>query len=152
MMGDPEGTGVAFELSEKIRQYRHEIVKIMGFEHIHELGLVTDSVYGSKEYVMEQAGVSESALKRLPIEGEHYGARIDYAPDAADALQKGWEYHNFHHTVLIADITLLNKIISEVRRIGGCISIMSLTARPASLSFLTEFIPYILILPSSDAA
>ncbi len=114
MMGNPEGNGKAFELSEKIREYRGEIVKIMGFEHIHELGLVTDSIYGTKDYVMEQTGFSESALKRLPVEGELYGARIDYAPEAADALQKGWEYNNFHHTVLIADVTLLNKIISEI--------------------------------------
>ncbi len=114
MMGDPEGNGKAFELSEKIREYRHEIVKAMGFEHIHELGLITDSIYGSRDYVLQQSGVSESSLKKLPVEGEYYGARIDYAPEASDALQKGWEYHNFHHTVLIADITLLNKIISEV--------------------------------------
>ena len=115
MMGDPEGNGKAFELSEKIRQYRNVVVKAIGFDHIHELGLITDSIYGTKDYVMEQAGVSEKALKRLPIEGEYYGVRVDYAPDAADALQKSWEYHNFHHTVLIADVTLLNKIISEVQ-------------------------------------
>ena len=115
MMGDPEGNGKAFELSEKIRQYRNVVVKAIGFDHIHELGLITDSIYGTKDYVMEQTGVSEKALKRLPIEGEYYGVRVDYAPDAADALQKSWEYHNFHHTVLIADVTLLNKIISEVQ-------------------------------------
>ncbi len=114
MMGNPEGNGVAFELSEKIRQYRAEIVGIMGVDHIHELGLITDSIYGSKDYVMQQTGYKENQLRRLPLEGEHYGARIDYAPDAADALQKGWEYRNFHHTVLIADVTLLNKIISEI--------------------------------------
>jgi gliding motility-associated protein GldM len=90
MMGDPEGNGKAFELSEKIREYRREVVKVMGVEHIHELGLITDSIY-----------TPEPSL-------------IDYAPEASDALQKSWEYHNFHHTVLIADITLLNKIISEV--------------------------------------
>ena len=90
MMGNPEGNGKAFELSEKIREYRREIVKIMGVEHIHELGLITDSIY-------------------TPVP-----ARIDYAPEASDELQKGWEYRNFHHTVLIADVTLLNKIISEV--------------------------------------
>lgn len=114
MMGDPEGNGVAFELSEKIREYRGEIVRIMGVEHIHELGLITDSIYGSREYVLSQPGVTESNMRKLPLEGEHYGARIDYAPEAGDALQKGWEYRNFHHTVLIADVTLLNKLISEV--------------------------------------
>ena len=114
MMGNPEGNGRAFELSEKIRQYRYEIVKVMGMDHIHELGLVTDSIYGTKDFVMEQAGVSENNLKKLLPNEEYYGARIDYAPEAEDALSKGWEYRNFHHTVLIADVTLLNKIISEI--------------------------------------
>ena len=114
MMGDPEGEGAAFDLSGKIREYRGFIVDIMGAEHIHELGLITDSVYGSREYVLEQHGVSESSMRKLPLDGEIYGARIDYAPEANDDIQKSWEYHNFHHTVLIADITLLNKIISEI--------------------------------------
>ena len=114
MMGNPEGNGRAFELSEKIREYRHEVVKALGFEHIHEIGLITDSVYGPRDYVLQQQGVSESSMRKLPVEGEYYGARIDYAPEAADQLSKGWEYRNFHHTVLIADITLLNKIISEI--------------------------------------
>lgn len=87
MMGNPEGTGRAFELSEKIKEYRREVLKAMGEENSDQIGLVTDSINGT---------------------------RIDYAPEAADALQKGWEYHNFHHTVLIADITLLNKLLSEI--------------------------------------
>ncbi|MBP5797702.1 MAG: hypothetical protein J6W26_05470 [Bacteroidales bacterium] len=117
MMGDPEGPGnggKAYELSEKIREYRGEIVGIMGPEHIHELGLITDSIYGSKDYVMQQTGHSESSLKKLPLEGEYYGAKISYYPGVTDPVQDSWEYRNFHHTVLIADVTLLNKIISEV--------------------------------------
>ena len=115
MMGDPEGNGKAFELSKKIRRFRNEVVKAMGPEHIHEIGMITDSVFGSKAYVMEQTGANESQLKKLPYEVEVYGARMDYAPTAMDAIQKGWEYRNFHHTVLIADVTLLNKIISEAQ-------------------------------------
>ena len=117
MMGDPEGPGnggKAYDLSERIREYRGEIVNIMGAEHIHELGLITDSIYGTKDYVMEQAGVSESSLKKLPLAGEYYGAKISYYPGVTDPIQDSWEYRNFHHTVLIADVTLLNKIISEV--------------------------------------
>ena len=117
MMGDPEGPGnggKAYDLSEKIREYRGYIVGIMGAEHIHELGLITDSIYGTKEYVMQQAGVGESSLKKLPLEGDYYGAKISYYPGVTDPVQDSWEYRNFHHTVLIADITLLNKIISEV--------------------------------------
>ena len=115
MMGNPEGNGVAFELSQKIKRFRNEVVKAMGPEHIHEIGLVTDSVFGSKEFVMEQTGLAESALKKLPYEGNYYAAKMDYDPTSNDAIQKGWEYHNFHHTVLVADVTLLNKIISEAQ-------------------------------------
>ena len=117
MMGDPEGPGnggKAYELSEKIREYRGEIVNIMGAEHIHELGLITDSIYGPKDYVMQQTGFSESQLKKLPLEGDYYSAKVSYYPGVTDPVQDSWEYRNFHHTVLIADITLLNKIISEV--------------------------------------
>ena len=114
MMGDPEGSGRAFELSEKIREYRNEIVNIMGFEHIHELGLITDSIYGPKDYVLGQSGVSESSMRKLPVDGEYYGAKLSYYPGVTDPVQDSWEYRNFHHTVLIADVTLLNKIISEV--------------------------------------
>ena len=116
LMGDPEGPGNggrAYELSEKIREYRAEIVRIMGPEHIHELGLITDSIYGTKNYLLD-AGYSESSLKKLPLEGEYYGAKISYYPGITDPVQDSWEYRNFHHTVLIADVTLLNKILSEV--------------------------------------
>ena len=118
MMGNPEGPnsgGKAYELSEKMRRFRNEVVKAMGPEHMHEIGLVTDSVFGSKEYVMEQTGASESSLTKLPFEGNYYAAKMDYDPSSNDAIQKGWEYHNFHHTVLVADVTLLNKIISEAQ-------------------------------------
>ncbi len=116
MMGDPEGPGnggKAYELSEKIREYRRLIVATMGIDHIHELGLITDSIYGSREYVLG-SGVSESSLVKLPMEGDHYAAKISYYPGVTDPVQDSWEYRNFHHTVLIADVTLLNKIISEI--------------------------------------
>ncbi|MBO7083194.1 MAG: hypothetical protein J6W30_05055 [Bacteroidales bacterium] len=116
MMGDPEGPGnggKAYDLSEKIREYRREIVSIMGMEHIHELGLITDSIYGSRDYVMSQ-GIGESSMKKLSNEGDLYAGKVSYYPGITDPVQDSWEYRNFHHTVLIADITLLNKIISEV--------------------------------------
>ena len=115
MMGNPEGTGVAFELSQKIKKFRAEVVKAMGPEHSHEIGLITDSIYGPKKFVMEQTGLAESALKKLPVEGDFYAAKMNYDPTASDAISQGWEYHNFHHTVLVADVTLLNKIISEAQ-------------------------------------
>ena len=118
MMGDPEGPnsgGKAYELSEKIRHFRGEVVKAMGPEHIHEIGLITDSIYGTKDYVMQQTGYSENQLKKLPLKGEYYGAKVSYYPGITDPVQDSWEYRNFHHTVLVADVTLLNKIISEAQ-------------------------------------
>ena len=115
MMGDPEGPnsgGKAYELSEKIRRFRGKVVEAMGPQHIHEIGLITDSLYGTKPY-LEENGYSESQLKKLPLEGDVYGAKISYYPGVTDPVQDSWEYHNFHHTVLVADVTLLNKIISE---------------------------------------
>lgn len=115
MMGNPEGPGnggKAYELSEKIRRFRGEVVKAMGPEHIHEIGLITDSIYGEMEY-LKQNGYSENQMKKLPLEGDYYGAKISYYPGMTDPVQDSWEYENFHHTVLVADVTLLNKIISE---------------------------------------
>ena len=117
MMGNPEGPGnggTAYELSEKMRRFRHEVIKAGGADHIHELGLLTDSIYGPKAYLLEN-GYSENQMKKLPLDGEYYGAKISYYPGSTDMVQDSWEYHNFHHTVLVADVTLLNKIISEAQ-------------------------------------
>ncbi len=115
MMGNPEGPGnggKAYELSERIRRFRGKVVEAMGPQHIHEIGLITDSLYGTKPY-LEENGYTEAQLKKLPLEGDVYGAKISYYPGMTDPVQDSWEYHNFHHTVLVADVTLLNKIISE---------------------------------------
>ena len=119
MMGEPEGDGKAFELSDKIWRFRKVIFKAVGEVHIHEMGLMTDSIFGSKEFVKGQVGenaeLKEYVLKNDTVTIRYYGAKIDYAPETSDAIQKGWEYHNFHHTVLVADVTLLNKLISEAQ-------------------------------------
>ena len=115
MMGNPEGPGnggKAYELSERIRRFRGKVVEAMGPQHIHEIGLITDSLYGTKPY-LEENGYTDAQLKKLPLEGDVYGAKISYYPGMTDPVQDSWEYHNFHHTVLVADVTLLNKIISE---------------------------------------
>ena len=117
MMGNPEGPGnggEAYELSERIRRFRHEVIKAMGPEHLHEVGLITDSIYGTKAH-LEENGYTDAQMKKLPLPGEYYGAKISYYPGSTDMVQDSWEYHNFHHTVLVADVTLLNKIISEAQ-------------------------------------
>ena len=121
MMGNPEGQGNggnAYELSERIRRFRGEIIKAVGPEQLNQIGLITDSIYGTRAYVeqyLAQNKQSKSELKRLPLEGEYYGAKISYDVNTNDPVQTSWEYHNFHHTVLVADVTLLNKIISEAQ-------------------------------------
>ena len=117
MMGNPEGPGnggLAYELSEKMKHFRNVVIKAAGPEHLQEVGLITDSIFGSKEYLQEN-GYTENQMKKLPYEGNYYGAKISYYPGMTDPVQDSWEYHNFHHTVLVADVTLLNKIISEAQ-------------------------------------
>ena len=117
MMGNPEGPGnggLAYELSEKMKRFRNQVIKAAGPEHLQQIGLITDSIFGTKDYLLAN-GYSENQLKKLPFEGEYYGAKISYYPGSTDMVQDSWEYHNFHHTVLVADVTLLNKIISEAQ-------------------------------------
>ena len=115
MMGEPEGNGVAFELSEKIRKYRAEVFKAVGEEHIHEMGLMTDSIFNRDKAALGDVPTKEYNVKVDTTMIKYYGAKIDYAPGTPDELQKSWEYHNFHHTVLVADVTLLNKLISDAQ-------------------------------------
>ena len=117
MMGNPEGPGnggKSYELSEKMKHFRNQVIKAAGPEHLHEVGLLTDSIFGTKEYLQEN-GYTENQMKKLPYAGNYYGAKISYYPGSTDMVQDSWEYHNFHHTVLVADVTLLNKIISEAQ-------------------------------------
>jgi hypothetical protein len=117
MMGNPEGPGnggKSYELSEKMKHFRNQVIKAAGPEHLHEIGLLTDSIFGTKEFLQEN-GYTENQMKKLPYAGNYYGAKISYYPGSTDMVQDSWEYHNFHHTVLVADVTLLNKIISEAQ-------------------------------------
>ena len=117
MMGNPEGPGnggKAYDLSEKMKRFRHKLIEAAGPEHLQQIGLITDSIFGSKDYLLAK-GYTESQLKKLSFDGDYYGAKISYYPGSTDMVQDSWEYHNFHHTVLVADVTLLNKIISEAQ-------------------------------------
>jgi len=117
MMGNPEGPGnggLAYELSAKMKHFRNQVIKAAGPEHLQQIGLITDSIFGTKDYLLAN-GYSENQLKKLPFQGDYYGAKISYYPGSTDMVQDSWEYHNFHHTVLVADVTLLNKIISEAQ-------------------------------------
>jgi gliding motility-associated protein GldM len=45
----------------------------------------------------------------------NFGLNTDEEYEDADGASQTWEYHNFYHTILAADITILNKIIAEVQ-------------------------------------
>ncbi len=51
----------------------------------------------------------------LPENSDKIGLRTDGVYRNADGQQQDWEVHNFFHTILAADITIVNKIIAEVR-------------------------------------
>jgi gliding motility-associated protein GldM len=72
--------GKAYELSEKMTEFRNYILGVVGDSYEDRIGLVTTGKYR----------------------------------DATNTLLD-WESYNFYHTILAADITILNKIIAEVQ-------------------------------------
>ena len=78
--------GEAFTLSKKMQVYRDTVLSIMDLPpNSTKVGLITNP------------------------EGQ------PYAYQDAGGTPQTWEQHNFYHTILAADITILNKIIAEVR-------------------------------------
>ncbi|HFB62102.1 MAG TPA: hypothetical protein ENJ69_03880, partial [Bacteroidetes bacterium] len=76
--------GEAYRLSKKMDAYREKIIHIMHLpENTTKVGLVTNRL-GNKKIT-------------------YYNA---------DRQKQDWENHNFYYTILAADITLVNKIIS----------------------------------------
>ena len=79
--------GEAYRLSKKMDAYREKIIQIMHLpENTTKVGLVTNRL-GNKKIT-------------------YYNA---------DRQKQDWENHNFYYTILAADITLVNKIISETK-------------------------------------
>jgi gliding motility-associated protein GldM len=79
--------GEAYRLSKKMTRYRDSIIRVMNLpENTTKIGLITN--YQGKKKII------------------YYNA---------DRQKQDWENHNFYYTILAADITLVNKIISEVK-------------------------------------
>jgi len=54
----------------------------------------------------------------IPEEYRHrieIGLKTDEDYRDADGNSQEWEYHNFYHTILAADVTIMNKIIAEIQ-------------------------------------
>ncbi len=79
-------SGEAYTLSQKMQVYRDTVLNVMGLPaNSDKVGLYTNPPSG------------------------------DYIYKDASGQPQDWEQHNFYHTILAADITILNKIIAEVR-------------------------------------
>ncbi len=79
--------GEAYVLSRKMNDFRNHVIKLMHLpQNTTKVGLVTNYL------------------------GNH---KIIYRN--ADRQKQDWENHNFYYTILAADITLVNKIVSEVK-------------------------------------
>jgi gliding motility-associated protein GldM len=80
-----EGKGPAYDLANKIREYRK---------------FIEDEIYQGEGQV-------------IGLDVKEGTAYHEGADDKGDGIT--WEQYNFYHTVLPADVTLLNKIVSEVQ-------------------------------------
>lgn len=80
-----EGNGIAYTMANKIREYRQ---------------FIEDSIYNGQGQV-------------IGLDVKEGNAYYEGANEQGDAIT--WEHYNFYHTVLPADVTLLNKIVSEVQ-------------------------------------
>lgn len=79
--------GEAYRLSKRMGVFRKKMVQVMNLsDSTTKVGLITNYLGGKK---------------------------IIYRN--ADRQKQDWENHNFYYTILAADITLINKIISEVK-------------------------------------
>lgn len=79
--------GEAYRLSKRMNNYRQFIIKIMDLPaNTTKIGLITN--YRGKQKIIYRN---------------------------ADGQKQDWENHNFYYTILAADITLMNKTISEVK-------------------------------------
>ena len=79
--------GEAYRLSKRMTAYRNKIIQVMHLPaNSTKVGLVTNYL-GNKKIIYRNA----------------------------DRQKQDWENHNFYYTILAADITIVNKIISETK-------------------------------------
>lgn len=93
-----DGEGRAYLLSKQVDAYRTYLMDVL-----------TDE---------ETAPEVKAALSKeigLVTNTDALGNNVDYYEGAEKGDKIDWERYNFYHTVLIADITLMNKIVSEIQ-------------------------------------
>ncbi|MBN3035404.1 MAG: gliding motility protein GldM [Bacteroidales bacterium] len=80
----PEYNGEAYAIRKRIDEYRNNLLSLIEDEKTRE---------------------NFNAKLGLKTDGDYYNA---------DKEKEPWERHSFYHTILAADVTILNKIIAEI--------------------------------------
>ena len=75
-----------------------------------EAFVLSAKMHGYREIILDAMNLPETSTKIGLITNENGVVYRD-----ADGQKQNWEEHNFYHTILAADITIVNKIISEVK-------------------------------------
>ncbi|MCF0200128.1 MAG: gliding motility protein GldM [Bacteroidales bacterium] len=93
-----DGEARAYKLSKKIDEYRTFLMNTLTDNETTEA---------------EKAAISKEI--GLQTNTDALGNPVEYREGGESGDVIDWERYNFYHTVLIADITLMNKIVSEIQ-------------------------------------
>lgn len=121
LYGEPVEADDPFNYGKKVTQYNINLNKVASKDNFdaptnfmigNETGLVGKSV----ELVEK---MKEYRNYIISIVGEEHANKVGLVTDGdyqnATGLKQTWAQFNFYHTILAADITILNKIIGEVQ-------------------------------------
>lgn len=75
-----------------------------------EAYVLSSKMHGFRVVILDAMNLPETSTKIGLITNENGVVYRD-----ADRQKQTWEEHNFYHTILAADITIVNKIISEIK-------------------------------------
>ncbi len=79
-------------------------------DQIGEAYILSKKMHDFRKYILGIMNLDEKTTKVGLLTNEPW---LHYAN--ADGAEQDWETHNFYYTILAADITIINKIISETR-------------------------------------
>jgi len=75
-----------------------------------EAYVLSAKMHGFRTVILDAMNLPETSTKIGLITNENGAVYRN-----ADRQKQNWEEHNFYHTILAADITIVNKIISEIK-------------------------------------
>lgn len=121
LYGEPVETDDPFNYGKKITQYKINLNKVASKDNYdaptnYLIGNETGKVGKSVELIEK---MKEYRNYIINIVGEEHANKIGLVTDGqyqnASGLKQDWAQFNFYHTILAADITIINKIIGEVQ-------------------------------------